>query len=165
MDGIDVVAMASKEYQYTNDKTSRTIYEIGNDMNGEINAVETFCDTGFSHTMNCFMLPLTMKHKGAMLNISQALKRTQESQELTEELKINGLDTLRENYSSYRIRDNSDLVVRIAERCIYGNANCSSFELFLASISQSEMDSIVKSTKECLLDLCTILLQILTNPL
>lgn len=95
------------------------------------------------------------RHNDLSEIVSRTLTKIQESQELTEELKKEGTKILTEYAIFYDIQDNSDFVFDIISRCVDEGFDCVSLESFLASLPQSEIDSVVMSMKKCFYVPCT----------
>lgn len=92
---------------------------------------------------------LSKRHKNGMDAVSGIINEVKKARELTEESKEKALRTLRKYFVSYHIRDNSDFVLGIVERCVSGSVDGSTLKSFLAALPEPEMFETVKAMKGC----------------
>lgn len=90
---------------------------------------------------------LSNKHKEAFDTISEFIDKLKETQELTDELRKEGENILRNHSNTYCIKENREFVVRTVKRCIESHRNCITLRAFLESMPQAEMTDFVTELK------------------
>ena len=94
------------------------------------------------------------RHKTAFKAVTEVLKKVQEVQELTDDIKEEALHVLERHFIEYNVRDNSEFVFGTVKKCIERKTDCSTLEHFFASMADDAMHAVVYEMKRCILAVC-----------
>ena len=94
------------------------------------------------------------RHKTAFEAVSEVLKKVQEAQKLTDDLKEEAFHVLEGHFIEYNVRDNSVFAIGTVKKCIEKRVYCSALKDFFASMPDDEMHVVAYEMKRCMLTVC-----------